>query len=45
VLTSALARLRGEPNQFPVPQPGAVVAFERKNLVARLVELTGIGQE
>jgi hypothetical protein len=45
VLTSALARLRGEPNQFPVPIPGAIAAFERKNLVARLVELTGIGRE
>jgi hypothetical protein len=45
VLTSALARLRGEPNQFPVPIPEAIAAFERKNLVARLVELTGIGRE
>jgi hypothetical protein len=45
VLQDAMARLRGEPNQFPVPIPGAVAAFERKNLVAKLVELTGIGRE
>ena len=45
VLKSALARLKGEPNEFPAPIPGAIAAFERKNLVARLVELTGIGRD
>ena len=45
MLQNAWARLRGQPNQFPVPIPGAVAAFERKNLVAQLVELTGIGRK
>jgi Glycosyl transferase 4-like domain len=43
VLMNALARLRGEPNQFPVANRAAISAYERKNLVTQFVELTGIG--
>ena len=44
VLLEALARLRGEPNMFPVPAPEAIHAYDRRNLVAQLVRLTGIGK-
>jgi hypothetical protein len=43
IILEALARLRGEPNDFPEPNRMAIAAFERKNLVAELVRLTGIG--
>jgi glycosyltransferase involved in cell wall biosynthesis len=43
-LLDAFERLRGGPNCFPTPDRAAVAAFERKNLVAQLVRLTGIGK-
>lgn len=45
VLLDAMARLQGEPNAFPVPDRAAIDAYERKNLVAELIRLTGLGKE
>jgi len=44
VLASAWARLEGKPGGFPVPDRAAIAAFERRQLVAQLVEMTGIGK-
>jgi hypothetical protein len=45
VLIEAFARLQGEKSTFPNPNRAAIAAFERKNLVAQLVHLTGIGAD
>jgi Glycosyltransferase Family 4 len=44
-LLDAFARLQGEPNGFPVPNREAIAAYDRKNLTAELVRLTGIGKD
>jgi hypothetical protein len=45
LLLDAFHRLDGQPHQFPTPNREAVAFYERQNLVARLVELTGIGKD
>lgn len=43
-LTAAWGRLQGEESGFPAPDREAIASFERKRLVARLVELTGLAE-
>jgi hypothetical protein len=45
LLLDAFDRLDGKPHSFPVPNREAVAFYERQNLVARLVGLTGIGED
>jgi len=42
LLLEAFARLEGKNHRFPIPNWAAIAGFERKNLVAQLVHLTGI---
>lgn len=42
LLLDAFRRLYGESNPFPKPDFNAISAYERKNLVGRLVQMTGI---
>lgn len=44
LLLDAFRRIDGQPHGFPTPNREAIAAYERRNLVARLVELTGIGR-
>ena len=41
----AFNRLDGKPHGFPTPNREAIAFYERQNLVARLVGLTGIGED
>ena len=45
MLLDAFGRLHAEPNNFPVPDRAAIAFYERKNLVAELVRLTGLGKD
>jgi len=45
VLLDAFRRVEGKPHGFPTPNPAAIAFYERRNLVARLAGLTGIGQD
>ncbi len=45
MLLDAFGRLHGEPNDFPAPDRAAIAFYERKNLVAELVRLTGLGTD
>jgi hypothetical protein len=45
MLVEAFERLQGHDHRFPVPNRAAIAAYDRRNLVTRLVELTGIGVE
>jgi len=44
LILDAFNRLDGKPHHFPTPDPEAIASYERRNLVARLVRLTGIGE-
>ena len=44
LLLDAFHRLDGQPHSFPTPNREAVAFYERKQLVARLVQLTGMGE-
>jgi hypothetical protein len=45
VLMDAFHKVDGQPHGFPTPNPEAIAFYERGNLVARLVSLTGIGAD
>jgi hypothetical protein len=45
LLVDAFNRLDGKPHHFPTPNREAIAFYERQNLVARLVSLTGIGKD
>jgi len=45
LLLDAFHRLDGQPHGFPTPNREAIAFYERRNLVARLAGLTGIGQD
>jgi hypothetical protein len=42
-LLDASSRLRGQPHHFPEPDREAIRCYDRRNLVAEFVRLTGIG--
>ena len=45
LVLDAFNRLEGKLHHFPVLKPDAVAFYERRNLVARLVSLTGISED
>jgi glycosyltransferase involved in cell wall biosynthesis len=45
VLLDAFHRLDGQPHRFPTPNREAIAFYERRNLVARLVTLTGLDKD